>query len=387
MESLGGAEFAPQTNTSAISSTPSSTTSSTPSSTTAAAHGRRSTYLNTASMGLAPARTTAAIRRALDDWSAGDFDTYEPAVIASRESFARLTGISADRVAVGSAVSVHTGLIAASLPSGAEVLIADGDFSSLVHPFAQRRDLKVRSVPLERLAAEVRPGTALVAVSFVQSADGRVADLAALRAAAAEHGTRTLIDGTQGIGWLPICADDFDYVVCGAFKWLLAPRGVSFLTVSESAAAGLDPMFAGWYAGEDPWVSCYGPIAELASSARRFDSPPGYLSYIGAEQSLAFIEELGVERIGRHNLALAERFRAGLAEAGLKPLGDGGSSIVSVPGLGHAVPELERAGIRVADRAGHLRVSFHLYNTAEDVDRLLAVLREHAERTERTADR
>ncbi len=335
---------------------------------------RATTYLNTASAGLGPARAVQAIQHAAGAWPAGDFSDYDPALAASRESFARIAGVAPERVAVGASVSVYAGLIATGLPSGAEVLVAEGDFSSLVNPFAVRTDLKLRTAPLERIAEEIGPGTALVAVSSVQSADGRIADLTAIRTAAAAHGTRTLIDATQSAGWLPLRAGDFDYVVCAGFKWLLAPRGVCFLVIGESASAELPPAFAGWLAGEEPWESCYGPIAQLADSARRFDHSPAYLCYVAAAASLALVEEIGVETIHAHNLSLADRFTAGLAELGYEPLGSGGSAIVSVPGLGAAAEQLERAGVHTSARAGNLRASFHLYNSARDVDRLLNAL-------------
>ncbi len=336
----------------------------------------RTIHLNTASTGLAPTRTVAALHRGVEEWAAGDLSAQGPAVGAARASFARLVGVPPDRVAVGSAVSVQAGLIASALPSGAEVLVAEGDFSSLVNPFAIRRDLKPRSVPLEGIAEEIRPGTAMIAVSGVQSADGRVADLTSIREAAARHGTRTLIDATQMVGALPLNAGEFDYVVCAAFKWLLSPRGVSFLTVGESAAAELPPIFAGWSSGEDPVLSLYGPVAELASSARRFDASPAYIPYIGAAQSLAMIEEIGVETIAAHDLALAERFVVGLSELGYDPVGNGESPIVSVPGLGDAAADLRKAGISVSAPAGYLRASFHLYNSTAHVDLLLKALAE-----------
>jgi selenocysteine lyase/cysteine desulfurase len=268
---------------------------------------------------------------------------------------------------------VYTGLIAASLPEGAEVLTAEGDFTSVVNPFHMRSDLKVRTVPLEALAESVRPGTALVAVSAAQSADGRIADLDAIREAARTHGARTYVDVSQAAGWLPIDADAYDFVASVAFKWLVCPRGAAFLVVPEDFG-GLTPVFAGWVAGEHPWDSCYGPVEELAHSARRFDESPALFSYAGARTSLELVEELGVENIRRHDLALAERFLAGLGALGHAAVPAPGSPIVSVPGLGHRQAELSRAGVEVSDRAGRLRAAFHLYNTPADVDRLLDVL-------------
>lgn len=346
MDTLGGAEFAPEI-----------------------------TYLNTASCGLLPRRSIAAVR-ALAELNgtgrgpgSGSFETVD----AARASFARLIGVPAERVAVGSAVAVHVGLIAASLPTGAEVLFPEGDFSSVINPFAVRGDLKPRYAPLEDLAEAVRPGTALVAFSAVQSADGRTADLAAVRAAAAAHGARTLVDTTQSAGWLAVDPGAYDYTVTGGFKFLVCPRGTSFLTVREEAQDSLVPLHAGWVAGGDMWASTYGPVERLADSARRFDEPVSFLSYHGAAESLALLEEIGTDAVHAHNTGLAARFRAGLTDLGHEPV-PGDSAIVSVPGLTHRHPDLERTEVAVSVRAGYLRAAFHLYNSMADVDRALDVL-------------
>lgn len=333
----------------------------------------KNTYLNTASTGLLPARTVDAMRVAVESAAVGRPTDMFADVEAARACFARLLGVPDRRVAAGASVAVYSGLIAASLPEGAEVLTAEADFTSVVNPFHVRGDLKVRTVPLERIAESVRPGTALVAVSAAQSADGRIADLDAIREAARTHGARTYIDASQAAGWLPVDADAYDFVASVAFKWLVCPRGAAFLVVPEDLG-GLSPVFAGWVAGEVPWDSCYGPVQELAHSARRFDESPALFSYAGARTSLELVEELGVETIRKHDLALAERFLAGLAALGHAAVPAPGSPIVSVPGLGHRQAELSRAEVEVSNRAGHLRAAFHLYNTPADVDRLLDVL-------------
>jgi selenocysteine lyase/cysteine desulfurase len=105
----------------------------------------------------------------------------------------------------------------------------------------------------------------------------------------------------------------------------------------------------------------------LARSARRFDTSPAWFSWIGTAPALELVEQIGVEAIQAHNLALANRFRAGLG------LADGDSAIVSA-----AIPDADRrlaaAGIRAATRAGDLRVSFHIYSTDSDVDTALNAL-------------
>ncbi|MFG2097953.1 aminotransferase class V-fold PLP-dependent enzyme [Streptomyces sp. NPDC048612] len=348
-EPLGGAEFAAET-----------------------------TYLNSAASGLLPRRSADAVRAALEE--SASYGTmgrdYFAAATASRAAFARLYGVPAERVALGSSVAVHSAFVAASLPEGAEVLVPEGDFSSLVNPLAVHPGVRLRTVPLEALADEVRPGTALVAFSAVQSLDGRIADMAAVREAAKAHGTRTYLDITQAAGWLPLRVADFDFVTAGAYKWLLCPRGVTFLAIGEDL--GRDGQWpnarhAGWVAGEDIGASNYGPILP-ATTARRYDEPHAHYPYVGAEQSLGLLAELGVETIHAHNTALADHYRAGLAERGLLPRPAPGSAIVSTPGIADAEHRLAEAGVRVSVRGGLLRAAFHLYNSTDDVDRLLSLL-------------
>ena len=328
-------------------------------------------YLNTATFGLPPRPTLEAVRDALEAWRRGDdaarrwTDTPGPA----RASFARLVGADPELVAAGGSVSELVGLVAASLPDGARVLAPEGDFTSLLFPFlaGAGRGVELRTVPLDRLAGAVDAGTDLVAFSAVQSATGAVADLTAVRDAARHHGARTLVDATQGCGWLPLDAADWDYLVCATYKWLLTPRGCAFLALRAGRLEELSPFGPGWFAGEEPWESLYGTPLRLAASARRLDLSPAWFSWVGAVPSLEVVERVGVAAIGEHDLALANRLRAGL---GLEP---SNSAIVAFRRDG-AAERLARAGVRAAVRDGGVRVSCHLYNTPQDVDTALDAL-------------
>ncbi|HEY2638251.1 MAG TPA: aminotransferase class V-fold PLP-dependent enzyme, partial [Solirubrobacteraceae bacterium] len=178
----------------------------------------------------------------------------------------------------------------------------------------------------------------------------------------------TLIDATQACGWLPLDARRFDFVVAGAYKWLLAPRGSAFMTVRRARLDAIVPAFANWFAGAERWgATLYGPPLRLPDDARRLDLSPAWLSWVGTQPALEHVLALGVERIHAHDVALADRFRAGL---GLEP----GDSAIVAARIDDALGALRRAGIRAAARAGALRVAFHLYNDADDVDRALAAL-------------
>lgn len=329
-------------------------------------------YLDTAALGLPPAGAVEELRLALSRWQEGAVEPrdYEPAIAESRQLFADLVHAPVSWVAVGAQVSALIGLVASSLRPGSRVLTADDDFTSVSFPFAARSDLglTVESVPLPALADAIGPRTDLVAVSAVQSKDGSIPDLPALREAADQHGARLLLDATQAVGWLPLDARDYDVVVVGAYKWLLSPRGTSFMAVRPDLLERIPPVYANWFAGADIWDSLYGLPLRLAADARRLDLSPAWLSWVGTRPGLQLITDLGVEAIHRHNLDLANSLRAGL---GLEP---GPSAIVSVA-LPSDLPPGAMAGLRTSMRAGRMRVSFHLYNTQDDVDRLLAALR------------
>ncbi len=206
-------------------------------------------------------------------------------------------------------------------------------------------------------------------MSAVQSADGAVLDFVAVRAAADRAGTRVLLDATQAAGWLPLHALDWEYTVTAAFKWLCCLRGAAFMTVRPDMLAEIVPHGASWYAGEDIWSSVYGGPLRLAADARRLDAPPAWLSYVGAAPTLELLADLGVEPIHRHDVGLANRFRAGL------DLPPGDSAIVSLLLDGAATARLTAAGLRTAGRAGRTRFSFHLYTDPTDVDAAVTAIK------------
>jgi selenocysteine lyase/cysteine desulfurase len=329
-------------------------------------------YLDTPTYGLAPDRSMEAVLTAVEEWRTGtaDLRVYDAAVERSRQLFADIVGTTPESVAIGSQVSALVGPIAAAVPDGAHVLAPEGDFTSLLFPFLvqEERGVQLRTVPLAEMSSAVDDWTDVVAFSLVQSSSGAVADADALRVAAERHGAVTVVDATHAAGWLPFSAEAFDYVVVAAYKWLLCPRGAAFMTARDPASLPVPSVNAGWYSGESPWDSIYGTPLRLAASARRFDTSPVWFAWAGAVPSLELISSIGVRRIHAHNTALANRFRSAF---GLAP---SQSAIARLDGVDPS--RLRAAGITAAMRADSIRVGFHLHNTSDDVDALIAVTRE-----------
>lgn len=326
-------------------------------------------YCNTASYGLPPRPAWEALQSALHDWHGGrtSWEQWGQSTEGARAAFARLVGIGVDRVAVGSTVSELVGSVVTALPAGARVLVPDVEFTSTLFPLLVQQRLDVRTVPPNRLVEAIGDGAAAVAFSAVQMSSGEVADLDAVAAAAASTGAITICDATQALGWLPVDANRFDAVVCAAYKWLMSPRGSAFISVSERLLDRTVPHSAGWYAGQDVHASYFGPPLRLAHDARRLDLSPAWFSWVGTQPALDVIERIGVRAIQAHDVALANRFRAGL---GLAPA----NSAIVCADVPDAAERLHRAGIIAALRAGRLRTSWHVYNDTADVDRVLDVL-------------
>ncbi|TFD28968.1 aminotransferase class V-fold PLP-dependent enzyme [Cryobacterium cryoconiti] len=331
-------------------------------------------YLAACTLGLPTKETEAALRADAEAWGSGRASAagYAAVVERVRHAYAGLVTVPASRVAIGSQASVLAGLIAASVPDGAEVLCVDGDFSSMVFPFLAQahRGVTLRNLPLGDLAAGITAETWLVAFSLVQSATGAIADTAGIVAAARAHGSFTLCDTTQAAGWMPVDASVFSATICHSYKWLCAPRGVAFLTVNERLAALLHPVQAGWYAGRDPWASCYGPDMDLATDARRFDVSPAWNAWVGAEPALDLFGRLDLHAVRDHAVALGDALCAG---RGIAPAGQ---AIVTWPDAGGGdLERLTRAGLTASGRAGRVRVAFHLWNDEDDVADALRALR------------
>jgi selenocysteine lyase/cysteine desulfurase len=327
------------------------------------------TYLNTASFGLPPQPGWDALQQALEEWRGGrtSWEGWGESTDGARAEFAKLVGTEVERVAIGSTVSGLVGLVAASLPAGSRVLVPEIEFTSTLFPFLVQPGLEVTTVPAAQVAESIDERTDFVAFSAVQMSTGEVADLDAILAAAEANDVACLVDATQAVGWLPIQADRFDFLVAAGYKWLLSPRGTAWMTVAPGRLEAILPAQAGWYAGEDVHDAYIGPPLRLAHTARRLDTSPAWFSWVGALPALQLLNDIGVEAIHAHDVGLANRFRAGM---GLEP---SNSAIVTVE-VPSGLERLNAVGIQAAQRPGGVRVGFHLYNDEEDADSAVRVL-------------
>ena len=207
-------------------------------------------------------------------------------------------------------------------------------------------------------------------------------DVAALAALCRERGAYLMLDDYQRTGTAPldVHALGVDFLVTGALKYLLGPAGIAFLYVRRELIERLEPLATGWFGRVNPFAFSLDPL-DWAASARRFEggTPPVPSAYAAAA-GLDLLNALGPGGHRRadppahrpHDRRRAQpRLRVATPD---DPEQRGALVVVRCTDAGTLVRRLEARGIVASARGTGLRVSFHAYNTDEDVDAVLAAL-------------
>ncbi len=351
-------------------------------------------YMNTASLSPGCEPAVEALKTAADEWAHGrlDWPEAERAGEEARDLFGHLVNAAPGCVALVPAASAVAGLIAAHLahrfPQGGNVVVGAEEFTSNLYPWRvlETRGFEIRMLRFHEgvlseadIAAAVDGETRLVAVSAVQSATGYRADLARLREAA--RGALLYVDAAQAAGAvaLDMQALGIDALAAPSHKFLLGTRGMGYGAFTPELRDVLDPLWPGWKAAAEPMASFYGPTMTLSTTASRLDMSLAWIIAFAERRSLGVLRELGFERVREHDARLAGLMRDALRDAGVPFLDHGeahGSTIFSCAPTGEGIPErLAEAGVVAAARAGRVRLSLHVHNTAAQIAPVVEILR------------
>lgn len=350
-------------------------------------------YLNSASMGVGCDEAGAALREAAVAWVQGRFDytASEAAGEACRAMFARLIGAAPQDIAIIPTASAVAGQIAAHVlrtRSAGTILVGAEEYTSNLFPWRmlEQAGFDVRliahrdgGVHAPDVAAAADGRTRLIAVSAVQSATGFRADLAALRRIADASDALLYVDAAQMAGVLAIEADRYriDALAAPAQKFLLGTRGMGYAYLAPWLREAMLPVAPGWKAALAPMASFYGPAMELSPTASRFDQSLAWFNVLADVQSLGLLDQLGFASVFARNEMLAAHLRGALRSACVPFLDhppEHASAIVSVePRDSSAVERLRAVGVAFSVRGGRVRLSVHLYNTKEQLDRVVAM--------------
>ncbi len=345
----------------------------------------------------------AAVRQKQRPWEITSGDFFELPDLA-RELFAGMIGSDREAIAIVPAVSYGMAVAALNieLEAGQEILLLEDQFPSNVYPWTEKAKesgghvVTLPRAPVSgledssdawttRIIDAINPRTKIVALPQCHWIDGSLIDLIAVGRAVRQVGAALVLDVTQSAGVMPIDVKKIqpDYLVSAAYKWLFGPYSLGYLYVAPHRREGR-PLEHGWAVrkGAEDFSRLVDYQEEMAPGARRFD--------MGGRSQLQLmpmgvcamqqILDWGIEEIAA---TLAQKTRAIAERAQHMGLTSVPEKLRAGHYLGLGFPDglpknihqqLAEHNVHVSIRGEAMRVSPHLYNTDQDIDRLFEVL-------------
>lgn len=353
----------------------------------------KSLYFNSAYLGPTPRRSAEYVTQMLgrlQDPAFFGHTEWRGLPDDNRVRLAKLVGCSAENLAWSTSVSELVSHVANGLDwrAGDEVLLLRGEYPSMVLPWmvaSERYGFHVRFGELadfadpDRFRKLLTARTRYAGCSHVLFDSGRRMPTAALGDAARANGTLYLADVSQAFGGMRVndLLAHVDILVGVGYKWLCGPYQSAWGYFSERALRDVHRTHASWL--NSPNSQPTGRMLDYTTAclpgARKFDAgqTPAFMSMAYLRGTFETLTDLAA--IEKHNAELVAHF---LENTKLKPVAprDAVSNIVCVE-LSDATEvqeKLARANIDASVREGRLRLSFHMFNTRQQVDQLLNAL-------------
>jgi cysteine desulfurase/selenocysteine lyase len=356
-------------------------------------------YFDHAAVAPLPRRSGEAIRAWVADQERNgvvNWPAWGKKVEETRGDLARLINAHVDEIAFIPNTTTGIGLVAEGFPwrPGDSVVTAAEEYPSNLYPWMNLADrgVSLRMVPtrsdgriwVDDLAEAIDGSTRVLTISHVEFASGFRNDLDALSELCRDRGVALFVDAIQGLGPLTIDVrrTPIDFLAADGHKWLLGPEGAGVLFIRRDWIERLRPIGVGWKSV----VSSYNtPGADfvLKAGAERWEGGTFAMAPLQAfGASVKLFLEIGPEVVSARILDRAEAVRQIARSAGWGIHGsDRPEDQSGIVALEHSTIDpdafalgLRARGIAVACRRGRIRVSPHIYNDADDFDRLAEAL-------------
>ncbi|HET6177065.1 MAG TPA: aminotransferase class V-fold PLP-dependent enzyme [Candidatus Sulfotelmatobacter sp.] len=353
----------------------------------------RKIYLNSCSQGALSDAVQSGVEGFINSWheQGSPWELWVNRYEAARTAFAQFIHASPDEVAIVTSVSAGINSVASALNfhERKKVVMGEFEFPTMGHVWlAQRvRGADVRFVRAEgnRIPAAnyeevVDRDTGVVPLTHVCFKNGFRSEVSAITQIAHHAGALVMLDDYQDSGTRPIDvqAMDLDFYLAGTLKYLLGPPGLAFLYVRKELIASLVPTMTGWFAQTNPFA--YDPqTLALSPTARRFESgTPAVPNLYGAVPGFEMLRKIGMENVADHIKRLAQSLLSMARDLGIraKTPADSAGPLVVLQATDSTllVQKLAENGIVASNRHDGLRISFHVYNTLDDVKAVAEVL-------------
>src|SRR5438067_8201862 len=308
-----------------------------------------------------------------------------------REKIAAFVNAEARSIAFTYSTSHGMNLIAGMLDRCGDVLCPADEFPSCTLPWLQQRyrvdfvSSRERGViDLDDIRKSITANTRVLVTSFVQFATGFRQDLVALGRLCKERNLTFVVDATQGMGVFPIDVvnSGIDFLVFSGYKWAQAGYGIGGLYLAPRFLSPTSFPGAGWWSVRDPEAVVNDRLDLKQTAAALEVGCPHFAGIFALGAALTLFDEIGKSQIEEriHELTdylqhriEAERFKIA---SPLNREHRSGITIVEMRNAPDVVKRLAERKIIVSARGKGLRVSVHIFNNFDDIDRLIAGLRE-----------
>ncbi len=359
-------------------------------------------YLNHASTGPLHGKTAEALKKFSTHWAESDFEEVYIACEEVKSQFAKLINATAEEIVFTPDVTHGTKLAVNMLKYDKEsnIVCYWNDYPGQVYQalyLQEKKNVEYRPVPdkkneilVEAFADKIDENTKIVLLSHVQWISGYKSDVKEIAKIAHENGAYILVDSIQSTGALVNDVKDWDvdFLTCGVAKWLIGPNHKGLFYINKKLIDDFYPPYAGYHgtdfgSRDEPYWNV-NKLEFLPSADKFMDTNPGNLLYYVANAGMKILLDYGVDKIEKRIMLLTDYLFEKLDE--LKNIEyitsrnkENRSGIVNarIQNNVEIVRKLKEKNIIVSSRYGGIRISPHFYNTEEDIDKLIELLKQY----------
>jgi selenocysteine lyase/cysteine desulfurase len=355
---------------------------------------QRKIYLNTCSQGALSDAVQAGLEDYIASWheQGSPWELWVERYEAARNAFAQFIHAAPEEVAIVTSASAGINSIASALDfrERRKVVLGEFEFPTMGHIWLAQRargaDVQfVRAegnrIPAAHYEQMIHPETLIVPLTHVCFKNGFRSEVGAITRIAHASGALVMLDDYQDCGTRPVDvkAMDLDFYVTGTLKYLLGPPGLAFMYVRKELVPSLVPTVTGWFAQANPFA--YDPQhVDLSPTARRFESgSPPVPNVYAAMPGIQLLSEIGMENVEAHIRELVQALLARVRDLGVcakTPVGSAGPLVVlQSTDSNLLLQKLAERDIVASNRHDGLRLAFHVYNTMDDVEAVMEILK------------
>lgn len=350
----------------------------------------RAIYLNSCAKGALCTPVKNAYAQFLNDWDhmGAPWQLWVQKWEEVKALFAGLIGAHSREIATSLCVSSATDSIASALDyrKRNKIVLGDHEYPTIAQIWLaqQRLGAKVEFVRSsgpcptpDDYAKVVDENTLIVPLTHVSFRNGSVLAVKEITELCHRRGAMVLLDDYQSTGTSRIDVKELgiDFLVTGMVKYMIGPPGLAFLYAREDRVQEFRPAVTGWFGRQDPFSLDVQEV-EYADSARRFETGTFPVGAIYASiAALNVMKSIGFDTIAKHVALLARKAIPALYQLGFNvttPADSTGPLVaIETDQVNAMIEHLAQEKILFAGRNNLFRISFHGYNTLEEVEVLL----------------